>query len=430
MNYRIDRRAFLMGSTALMAAAAAGIRPALAQAGNLRLTFWGSQARADLTYKATDLFAKAGGAAIDGEFLAWNDYWPKLATQTAGGNAPDIIQMDYRYIVEYAARNAIAPLDEFVGKALNISDFDQDQVDGGKVNGKLYGVSLGANSVAMAVNTAAFKKAGIDLPGKDTTYDDFPKIGEAFDKAGVGMKAFQDGSGVEPALENWLRQRNKALYTADGKLGFDEKDMTEWFNLWKGFRDAGIIVSPEDQALDTGPLENTMLALGKAASIFTNSNQLVAHQAILKDPLTITNYPRIKPGATGGHYRKPSMFWSVAGGSKNKEEAAKFISFFVNDPEAVKALGIERGVDASKAAREIVAPMLDALNKVSLDFVGNLGDLVGPIPPTPPTAAGEIDISLLLSTSQEVAFGQSSPEDAGPAFVKAANEILARSATK
>src|SRR5690606_26025456 len=110
MTIRIDRRQFLLGSSALVAAGAAGISPAWAQADSLRLTFWGGQPRADRTYKVTDLYKEAKGVDVEGEFLAWNDYWPKLATQTAGGNAPDIIQMDYRFIVEYAKRNAIAPL--------------------------------------------------------------------------------------------------------------------------------------------------------------------------------------------------------------------------------------------------------------------------------------------------------------------------------
>jgi multiple sugar transport system substrate-binding protein len=96
MTIRIDRRKFLMGSSALVAAGAAGVMPSWAQAASLRLTFWGGQARADRTYGVTDLYTAAKGTAVEGEFLAWNDYWPKLATQTAGGNAPDIIQMDYR----------------------------------------------------------------------------------------------------------------------------------------------------------------------------------------------------------------------------------------------------------------------------------------------------------------------------------------------
>ena len=94
MTFRMDRRQFLMGTSALMAAGAAGISPAWAQAADMRLIFWGGQGRADRTFGVTDLFETATGNKIEGEFLAWNDYWPKLATQTAGGNAPDIIQMD------------------------------------------------------------------------------------------------------------------------------------------------------------------------------------------------------------------------------------------------------------------------------------------------------------------------------------------------
>lgn len=427
MTIRIDRRQFLMGSTALLAAGA--LTPALAQETRLRLLFWGSQARADRTYGVTDLYTKANpGTAIDGEFLAWNDYWPKLATQTAGGNAPDIIQMDYRYIVEYARRGAIAPLDEFVGGALQLADFDQDQLDGGKVDGKLYGISLGANSVALMIDTVDFEKAGIDLPGPTTTYDDIRAMGEAFASKNVGKKVIGDGSGSEPMFENWLRQRGKALYTADGKLGWEPEDATEWFQLWAGLRADGITVSAEDQALDTGPLETTMLTLGKAAVIPSNSNQLVAFQAINQDRITISNFPRVSADSKGGHYRKPSMFFSVGGSSSLKEDAAKFVSFFINDPEASKVLGVERGIPASAAIREALAPTLDEQSQIALNFVANLGDLLGKLPPSPPAAAGEIDASLFRVTSQEVAFGQRTPEEAGPAFHAGATEILARAA--
>src|SRR6185312_15108716 len=426
---RTNRREFLIGGAAVAAAAVMAGRPALAAGVNLRQIFWGSQARADRTYKANDLYKAANsGTDIASEFYAWNDYWPKLATETAGGNAPDIIQMDYRYIVEYADRQAIAPLDDFVGKELDLHDFDKDQIEGGKVNGKLYGISLGANSVASIVNTAAFKEAGVPVPDNNSTYDDLRSACEAFKKANIrgGMKAFQDGSGVEPLLENWLRQRGKALYTADGKLGFDAKDATEWFKLWKDLRDAELIVTPDDQALDTGPLDQTMVVLGKAAVTFANSNQLVAFQALMKDPVTITAFPRVGKDGKGGHYRKPSMFWSVAGQSKLGADAAKYVSFFINNVDANKVLGVERGIPAAASVRDAIAPLLSAQDQVALKFVSSLGDLLGPIPPPPPTNAGEIDIDLMLKTSQAVAFGQQSPEDAGPDFVKQATDILAR----
>ncbi|KFL30326.1 ABC transporter ATP-binding protein [Devosia riboflavina] len=428
MTFRMDRRQFLMGTSALMAAGVAGISPAWAQAANMRLIFWGGQSRADRTYGVTDLFEAATGNKIEGEFLAWNDYWPKLATQTAGGNAPDIIQMDYRYIVEYAKRNAIAPLDEFVGGALKLDGFDEDQLEGGKVDGKLYGISLGANSVATLVNTVAFEEAGVEPPTNDWTLDDIMTKGEAFSKANIrnGMKMMSDGSYTEPMLDNWLRQKGLALYTADGKLGFGADEMTEWFNLWKTFRDAGVIVAPDAQALDTGPLETTMLVSGKSALMPSNSNQLVGFQALVPDKLDMVGYPRLAAGVGGGHYRKPSMFFSVAGSSAAKEKAAEFLSFFISDPESAKILGVERGIPCLPETRDIVAPTLDEANQIALNFVANLGDLLGPLPPPPPAAAGEIDLSLLRVIGQEVAFGARTPEDAGPYFVAEATAILER----
>jgi len=429
MTIRIDRRQFLMGSTALLAAGAVGVSPALAQETRMRLIFWGGQARADRTYGVTDLYTKANpGVTFDGEFMAFADYWPKLATQTAGGNSPDVIQMDYRYIVEYARRNAIAPLDEFVGNQLLLDTFDQDQLDGGKVDGKLYGISLGANSVAMIVNKAAFEEAGVAVPDRNLSYDDLPALAEAFNAGNKrqGMKVWCDASGVEPGLENWLRQRGKALYTDAGEAAFDAQDITDWFQLWADLRDKGVTVSPDDQALDaTDAIENTMVTLGKAAVTYANSNQLIAFQAVNKDPLTMSNYPRAKAGSGGGHYRKPSMFFSLGGSSANKEEGAKFINFFISDPESAKILGVERGIPCLPASRDVVAPTLDEQNQLALNFVANLGDLLGALPPSPPNAAGEVSVAL-KTKSQEVAFGQQSPQDAGPAFFQQATEILAR----
>ena len=139
-----------------------------------------------------------------------------------------------------------------------------------------------------------------------------------------------------------------------------------------------------------------------------------------------TNMPRISTDAPGGHYRRASMFFSVSGSSAQKEEAVKFISFFVNDEEANKILAAERGIPCSKHVRDALGPLLDEQSREALDYVAGLGPLLGKAPPTSPAGGGEINESLLPSVSQEVAFGVRSPEDAGRHFVEAASEILAR----
>ncbi|WP_108459036.1 ABC transporter substrate-binding protein [Devosia naphthalenivorans] len=425
MTFRIPRRQFLLGSSAL-AVSSFGLMPTFAQQASLRLAFWGGQDRANRTYAVADMFTAETGTEIAGEFIGWDEYWTRLATQVSGGGAPDVFQMDYRYIVEYASRGVVAPLDDLLGETLRLDGFDEDQVEGGRVGGKLYGVSLGSNSAAMIYNAAVFEEVGIAPPDLSTTYDDYRAMGEAFAKANVrnGIKVLSDSSGSDVVFENWLRQQGSALYTAEGTIGYDEAALLEWFRLWAGLRDAGIIVAPEDQALSTASAEASMIITNKAATTPIHSNELVVYQGLSQEKLGLACYPLIDTG-TGGHYRKPSQFFSISGSSANVAEAAAFISFFVNDPGAAKVLGVERGVPCSQRARDALTDDLPPESRAAVEFVGSLGELVGPLPPSPPPAAGEVS-KALGHISQEIAFGMRSPEDAAQAFIVDATAILAR----
>ncbi|MET0440214.1 MAG: ABC transporter substrate-binding protein [Devosia sp.] len=428
MSFTLSRRQVLLSGTAALAASALGTLPSWAQANALRLYFWGSQPRADRTYGVTNLYSEANpDIAIDGEFLGWGDYWTKLATQTAGGNAPDIIQMDYRYIVEYANRGTLAPLDGFVGSALKLDDFDADQIEGGKVNGQLYGISLGANSGSLLYNNTAIAEAGIEFDPANVTYEELLTLGEAFAAAAPRgrMKLLSDGSVNDLALESWLRQKGKALFTAEGAVAFEAADLAEWFELWGELRTAGACAATEDQVLDTGSIDSALLTLGSAASTFTTSNQLVGFQAAIPDDVGIGIYPKIAADSTGGQYRKPSMFFSVAGTSAQQEQAAAFISYFVNDVSAGKVLGVERGIPCSASVRDAISPELDAKNRAALDYVAGLGDVLGALPPAPPPAAGEV-ATALTAKAQEIGFGMTSPTDGANALFDDINAILAR----
>ncbi|MEJ6846456.1 ABC transporter substrate-binding protein [Sinorhizobium fredii] len=427
MTMRMTRRNVLAGGAALLSYSMLA-SSALSQEARLRLLWWGSQARADRTNKVNQLFQSANsGVSINGEFLGWSDYWPRLATQVAGRNAPDIIQMDYRYIVEYARRGALAPLNDYLGSVLKVEDFDKVQIEGGSVDGKLYGISLGANSATMLVNTVAFEEAGVELPTPSTTWEDLARIGAEITKAGKrkGYYGLSDGSGVEPLLENWLRQRGKALFTADGKIAYDANDAAEWFAMWAAMREAKACVPPDIQALDQFNPDTSPLSLGKAATSYAHSNQLVAYQAINKDKLALSNHPLIGKDAKGGHYRKPSMFFSVSAQTKDPELGAKYINFFVTDPKAAEILGVERGVPESAAVREKLAPTLDELGRSALDYVSGLGPLAGPLPPPPPSGAGEAELAL-RTVAEQVGFGQLDVNQGGETLVNEVTQILSR----
>src|SRR5581483_8331478 len=181
---RIARRTVLASTAAAAGAAALGWTPAFADDIRLRMFWWGAKERADRTEKANRLFEqKHPGTTIVGETLGWGDYWARVATQVAGRNTADVLQMDYRYIFEYARRGALLPLDEYVPNGLNLGDFSPAAVDSGKVDGKIYGVSLGLNSTAMVYDKGLIQGLGLKEPVWNMTWSEIGDLAAEVTKA-------------------------------------------------------------------------------------------------------------------------------------------------------------------------------------------------------------------------------------------------------
>ncbi|WP_320197621.1 ABC transporter substrate-binding protein [Agrobacterium sp. rho-13.3] len=428
MSMMLQRRAVLSAGLAALSLATVGGGPAFAQAARLRLLWWGSQERADRTNKVIAAYKQVKpNLDIAGEFAGWSDYWPRLATQVAGRNAPDLIQMDYRYIFEYARRGALAPLDDYLGKGLKIDDFGTPNIDSGRVDGKLYGINLGVNSSAVFYDAAAWEKAGVKAPSAGQTWEEFAKNAVEFGKkkSKPGYFATADASGVEPSFENWLRQSKKSLFSEEGGLGYNAKDAGEWFKMWADMRGAGACVPADIQALDQLNIESNALTTGKAATAFAHSNQFVGYQAVNKAKLSITSYPKVSKDSPSGHYLKPSMLMSVAKGSAGIDAAVDFINFLVAVPEGVDILGVERGVPASEAMRNQLSPKLNDVSKAMVEYIAEVTPGVGPLPPAPPPGAGEFAF-VLKQTAEEVAFGRVTPEQGGERLVKEAETVIKR----
>jgi multiple sugar transport system substrate-binding protein len=428
-SFQVSRRSIIGAGVGGAGLAALGHWPSYAQSDlRLRMFWWGSKERAERTEKVNQLYQqKNPGLTITGESLGWNDYWPRLATQTAGRNSADVIQMDYRYIFEYARRGALLPFDEFVSKSLDLSGFSKGAIDSGKVDGKIYGISLGLNCTSLVYDKQLISSLGLKEPSWNMTWKEIGDLAVEITKAAKrdGFWGIEDGGQSEPGLEVWLRQKGKALYTEDGKLGFDEKDIGEWFAFWNDLRKRGGCAAPDAQALNHGEIDTSLLTLGKATMAFAHSNQLVGFQSLNKSKLALSTYPDGGAGAKPGRYLKPSMLFSVSAQSKQREAAVKLVDFYVADSDAGKLLGVERGVPPSEAVREVVAPTLDELGRAMADYISLVRDKVGPLPPAPPRGAGEI-ATALLRVNEQVGFGKVSPADGAKQLVSEANAILAR----
>jgi multiple sugar transport system substrate-binding protein len=426
MTGSLSRRNVLKGGAALVAAPALGRAASAQQRTRLRMAWWGGTDRARRTQEALTAYQRANpNIEVATESVGWGDYWTRLATQVAGGNAPDLIQMDYRYIFEYARRRALKPLDEFMPDPLNIRDFGQANIDTGKVDNQVFGVSMGVNSTAIFYDKTTLERLQIQPPSHTTTWEQFAALTTEITRKAArrGYFGTQDCGFAEQTLEVWVRQRGKLLYNAEGKLGFERDDLAEYFDYWDRLRRAGGAVAGDIQALDRRSTETDMLVMGRAAITFQNSNQLVAWQAVVQNRLGMTMMPQ---GQRPGQYYKPSMLMSMSASTQQAREVAKVINFLSTSPEAAATLGVERGVPPSAAMRAALLPNADELAKAQIDYIALMADRVSPLPLPPPAGAGEIEQQLLRRTYESISVGGTRVPDAATAFMTEARRILDR----
>jgi multiple sugar transport system substrate-binding protein len=230
----------------------------------------------------------------------------------------------------------------------------------------------------------------------------------------------------EPRLETWVRQRGKALYTADGQLGYDLQDLEDYFAFWFQMQEDGL-TPPADlqaQASATGKMEDTMMVTGHALFDFIHSNQLVAMQKLVPEEVNITMIPNQK-GGSPGQYLKPSMLISMAATTEQPEAAAQLMNFFLTDEGANDILLIERGVTGDASIRERISAKLTDTEKKIIDYLDIVGTHVGALPPPPPQNAGELDRALQPAW-ESVAFKQLDVKTAAKDYYENAKRVLER----
>lgn len=389
----------------------------------LRLMWWGSQNRHDRTLKVIELYEKENPhVTIKAEFTGFDGYWEKLTTQVAGKRMPDIVQMDYKFLNDYVTRGTLLDMNPLVEKGLiDLSDADEQAIEGGVVDGKLYALTLGTNTAALGYDSEMFKQAGVELkPGY--TWEDLANASRQIkEKTGdYGIEPFADLKG----FQQYIRSYGMAIYnqTGDG-LGYDDDQMlADYFSFWKNLVDEGAAAPIEDWVQISNQIENRMMVHKKAASGSVHSNQV---QGLMKGAgrtMGVTTYPSVA-GGQKGQYIKPSMFFSIASTSKHPEEAAKFIDFFTNSLEANEVLAADRGVPISKKVRDHLAPKMDEAGRIMFDYLEIAGEHSREIDPPDPKGASEIE-RLFERINQEVHYGQGTPEQGAKKFREEATKIL------
>ncbi|WNB85841.1 extracellular solute-binding protein [Cellulomonas sp. ATA003] len=383
----------------------------------LRFTWWGADARAEITEEVIDMFeAENPGVTVVPEWSTWDGYWDKLATGAAAGDMPDVVQMDESQINAYGTQGSLLDL-ESQPDALDVSTIEPEVLLTGEVDGTIVGAPVGIAIYSVGVNPTILERAGLEMPDDTTwTWDDFvemsAQVTEALGDEGItGMDFF----GMDSAeVAAYARQNGEQVFPREGEEPVSEETLTEFYALAKRMEETGATPQPslQTETIVTS-IEQSPFGTNTSAFHLQFHTQIQAFVDASGTELQLLRLPSVEPGEPQ-MVNKASMYWSIASTTEHPAEAAALVDFMLNDEEAALVLGVERGVPGIPAIQEVIRPQLSPTGVMALDFASTMQEEVVDPPQVTPSSAATFDAEVGRIGS-EVLFGSMTPEQAAQA---------------
>ena len=394
----------------------------------LRMAWWGSQTRHDATNKVIEMYEEQNpNVHIEAEFYDFDSYFTKLDTLVAADDVWDIFQMGGNF-PKYI--NSIEPMDSYIeAGTIDVSDTTENFLATTRDNdGTQVGISIGTNTYGIAYDPAMFAEAGLAEPSDNWTWDEWKADCLAItEKLGIYGSSKMDNfiAGVTQRASQAEKDGNFFKKTNDGLEFTDTATFASYMQMIKDLTDAGSY--PDAGAIkEIKDIEGDYLVTEDAAMTWVSSNQIASIVNAAGREIKIAPVPRITKDGSYGMGVQSSQQLCMAKSSKNKEEAAKFINYFVNDIEANKVLNGERGVPIMSKVRDVVMEQADDSSKMIYDFVDKIGNFpkedCNVISPDPKTEI-EDQYKLLI---EKVQYGDVTPEDAAKQLVEFAESKFTR----
>jgi multiple sugar transport system substrate-binding protein len=184
------------GSTASAAPASASPVAAAARCGTyagppvkLNYAMWGDTTELANQKKIVKAFTALNpNITVNVSVADWDSYWPKLLTDLAGGNAPDIFLMDGPLFPDYQARDQLLDLTPYIAKDgfdtgslvdLAVQDFIAP-------DGHQYGLPRDLNTIALFYNKTMFDAAGLPYPDESWDWNKLADVATKLTKTSGG----------------------------------------------------------------------------------------------------------------------------------------------------------------------------------------------------------------------------------------------------
>ncbi len=326
----------------------------------LKFSWWGGDSRHEATEKAVQAFmAKYPNITVTAEYGAWSGWEEKQALNIMGGNAADVMQINWNWIESYSGNGKnFANLEDYKD-VLDLTQFPAESLELCKADGKLMAVPVALTGRLFYWNKTTFDEVGVAIPTDEASLFAAGEAFKAFDEDYYPLAMGEYDRMI--FLVYYLESIYGKPWVQDGQLQYTAEEIAAGMEFMNKLEDGHVIPT---LAVLNGDMadsidKNAKWIDGKYAGILEWDSSASKFEQAVKES---TNKPGqefvigdfIKFGDYDGGFTKISMGLAVAASSAHPKEAAMLINFLLNDPEGVEICSTERGIPCSAAAVQVL----------------------------------------------------------------------------
>lgn len=399
----------------------------LANAADLRMSWWGGDSRHKATQAALKACGEKHGHTVSAEFTGWDGHLEKVTTQIAGGTEADIMQINWPWLPLFSINgDGFADLNEYKS-VIDLGQWAPEELAAGSMNGKLNGLPVSTTGRVFMFNKTALDKAGVAIP---KTWDElFAAAKQLKEKVGPDaypMNAVKETAVLLISLYATQKTGKDLVDPAAKKVAWTQEELAEAIDFYGKMVSEGVVVSQKDNAAEgnLNLFESPKWADGRISGSYEWDSTFSKYADPLKgqvlEPVGILKNADAK---TEGVYRKPSMVFAISKRSKNPEAAAEILNCLLNEPEGINILGTSRGLPASKVAAKMLtdAGKIEPQIVAAHDIIMNAsGPTVSPLNEHPEVRA------VFIDTLEEYSYEQLDSTEAAEQIIEGVNDVLSK----
>jgi multiple sugar transport system substrate-binding protein len=387
--------------------------------GRLRATWWGGDIENKGINAALDRYEETSGIDISRESAPFSGYFDKLATQTAGKNAPDLIMQTGSNIPDYANRKALVDLND--SSTIDIDAIEEGLRPFGEMNDAMYGIAAASNAMGLIINDDLLPNAKAALPQNEYSWEDLADTCRKVQKTLPGDKwAMEDIGGDLVSMVMYIRAKGHEFYDDDGKIIATEDEVAAWYEMWEDMRTDGAVPPADVTSEGATQLPSHPFSKGRAAMTHLWTQDFASISAIVdaKTSMRLSPHNSDNPSL----WLNAASLWSISSDSQDPDEVAKVINFLLTDDDAITDIGASLGTQPTQHGKELVRPSLTDTQKTAWEYMDEVKDHSKPLNRLWPVSFTELR-TLTAQHNEAVGFGKSSIEEVVDEFFSTAHEL-------